>query len=257
MYRAGVFYIVVIWILLFIAIGTVLVYFSRKPVLSKRPVSKQSALIYKDIEIAEETENYGAEYLTTDISKPIVSGLSNVQFEKSLNDSIAGQISAAHNAAKEAAALFWQQAESQGYTPWAYVFYANYSVKSADRILSLKVMTLLDTGGPGLPSTAYYNIDIQKNKLIALSDLFSDDTYKEIINTIITNEMAKDTDRYFAADSFTGVSNKTAFFICEGKLYIAFAKYQIASGMTGEPSFLIPNELILNIIAPEYMGLFK
>jgi len=209
-----------------------------------------------EITITEETVNHGSESLTTDICRPIISGFADTQFEQTLNDGIDKQIRIAADEAENDAGTFWEETKAGGYEPWAYVFYAGYETKSICDILSLKVTTFLNTGGPGMPYSVYYNADIKGSKLICLDDLFlKDSAYKEIIDSIILKEMNKDCERYFV--DFTGITKDTQFFIFEGKLYIAFAKYEIASGMTGEPKFLILTEEIRDMLVPEYAGLFK
>ncbi len=203
------------------------------------------------------TENSGTDKLTLDMQTPVVSGLGDKGFERDLNGKIKTQIDSARAAAEKAADEFWRQTEKEGFEPWPYIFYAEYEVKSAGAILSLKVTTFLYTGGPGMPQTIYYNADTEKNKLIALSGLFNSKGYKHVINSIILEAMAKDIERYVPPEEFPGVSRNTKFFISEGKLYIAFAKYEVASGMTGEPEFLIPTEAIRSLLKDEYSGILK
>jgi hypothetical protein len=203
------------------------------------------------------TENSGTDRLTLDIQIPRLSGFKDKGFEKDLNLRIKARVDTARDAAEEAADEFWRQAREEDYEPWPYTFYAEYEVKSDEAILSLRVTTLLYTGGTGMPQTVYYNVDIMKNELITLSGLFKNEDYIQIINSVILDEMDKDIERYIYLDEFPGVSKHTKFFISEGKLYIGFAKYEIASGMTGEPEFLIPAERIRGILKKEYAGLFK
>lgn len=203
------------------------------------------------------TVNSGTDKLTVDIQRPVVSGFSDAELEKDLNRKIEAQIDTARRAAEEAAEEFWRRAEEENYEPWPYIFYAGYKIKSAGAILSLKVTTLLYTGGPGMPQTIYYNVDTRKNELINLSDLFVNEDYVQIINSAVAGEMAKDIERYVPPGEFPGVSRRTKFFISDGKLYIAFAKYEVASGLSGEPEFLIPTEAIRGLIKDEYLGIIK
>lgn len=202
--------------------------------------------------ITEITQNYGSEDLTVDIRQPVISGLGDKVFEAGLNLMIERQISEALSYAEQAADEFWREAEREGFEPWQYVFYAEYAVKSIEGVLSLTVTTLMYTGGPGMPETVCYNADIASCRLITLSDLFKNDGYKEAINAVIESGMAKDPERYLGDEPFRGVTDKTKFFIYEGKLYITFAKYEVASGAAGEPEFLIPTDEIRRFLKPEY-----
>lgn len=207
--------------------------------------------------ISEETRNYGSENLTVDISMPVISGIGDRDFEAGLNFMIRKQVSEALRDAESAADEFWSDARRSGYEPWPYTFYAEYTVKSAEGILSLKVTTFMYTGGPGMPETECYNVDIEKSRLIRLSDLFKNDSYKTSVNDVIESEMAKTPDRYLGDEPFKGVSDETKFFISEGKLFITFAKYEVASGMTGEPEFLIPSDVIRRALKTEYKNIIK
>lgn len=207
--------------------------------------------------ITEETVQYGKECLTVDICMPVVSGLSDAQFERSLNYRIRNQIMNASQTAKQDAEIFWQETKAKGYEPWPFIFCAGYEVQCKQKVLSLKVTTLLDNGGPGMPHTVYYNVDIKNNKRITLSDLFVEESpFLERIDGVIEAEMRKDIERYFGEGEYIGISKNAEFFINNGELYIAFAKYEVASGMTGEPNFLIPTDVIQDIIAPEYADWF-
>ncbi len=234
--------VALLWITLIVYVLCVLNGITEPAISTSRP---------DGIIVSEETENYGTENLTVDIGIPVISGLSNTEFEKELNNRIKSQVYVALNAAKEAAAGFWHEAEIQGFKPWPYVFYAEYTVNNLEGIFSLEVTTLLYTGGPGMPHTVHYNTDIKKNSYLSLGNLFKDDTYREIFYDYIITEMAKDPERYFI-ESFIEVTDKTKFFIRNNQLYITFAKYEVASGTTGEPEFLIPMEIIKDLLKPEY-----
>lgn len=54
-----------------------------------------------------------------------------------------------------------------------------------------------------------------------------------------------------------GISNTAKFFILNGGLNIAFAKYEIACGAYSEPEFPIPTEVIEDILNPEYKEIIK
>ncbi len=209
------------------------------------------------ITVTEKNINSGSEKLTIDIRLPVVSGFRDPGFERSLNAMIETQVFSALRSAEKAADEFWSDFKARGYEPWPYTFYAEYDVMSAEGIFSLRVTTLLYTGGPGMPETVCYNADTEKNALLTLGDLFKNEAYKKKINAVIMGEMSKDPDRYLGDEPFSGVSGKTKFFVREGKLYITFAKYEVASGMTGEPEFLIPTEVIRGVLRREYRGIFS
>jgi len=206
------------------------------------------------VSIIEETENRGNEEIVLDIRRPVVSGLADKALEQTLNNRVKAQVDAARAAAEFEAAALWQEAKRDGFTPWPYVFYADYEAYSTRGILSMRVTADLDNGGVGLPHTVYYNIDIKQKRWLALEDMFTSNRYREALSAYIREQISGD-ERYFA-DEFAGIFARTSFFIHDGRLYIAFAKYEIASGMTGEPVFAIPPKLLHGMLKPEYAGLF-
>ena len=210
--------------------------------------------VQPSVSIMEETENRGNEEIVMDIRRPVVSGLPDKALERTLNNRVKAQIDAACAAAESEAAALWQEAKRDGFMPWSYVFYADYEAYSTRGILSMRVTADLDNGGVGLPHTVYYNIDIRRNRWLVLDDMFASNRYREALSAYIHEQISGD-EHYFT-DEFAGISARTSFFIRDGRLYIAFAKYEIASGMTGEPVFAIPPKLLHGMLKPEYVGLF-
>ena len=207
------------------------------------------------VNVAEEPENRGSDEIVLDIRRPVVSGLADATLERALNDRVRAQVDAARAAAEAEAAALWQEADREGFLPWTYVFYANYAAYCTRGILSMRVTTHLDNGGVGFPHTVYYNIDIKRHRWLTLDDLFASNKYREILGAYIRDQISQD-EHYFS-DEFIGISARTSFFIRGGRLCIAFAKYEIASGMTGEPVFAIPPKLLIGQLRPEYAGLLR
>ena len=203
-----------------------------------------------NVTVIGENTNYGNDYLTVDICRPVVSGFADTEFEQSLNDRIGAQISTALDDAED-----YAETDGRG-IGYPCVFYAAFDAKCIAQVLSLAVSTFLDNGGTGMPRTRYYNADIAQHRYVTLDDLFIRDApYRACIDAVILETMHKDPGRYFL-EQFTGVDSNTSFFIAGGRLYIAFAKYEIASGMTGEPKFMIPDDAIRDLIKPVYQRVF-
>lgn len=198
------------------------------------------------VTVSERTENRGIDNLVLDIRLPWVSGFGDVAFEKTLNHHILVQAAKAREDAL-------RQAETD--KDFVFVLRIDYDVKCANGLFSMRVTDDLDNGGTGFPHTVYYNADIKNSKMLRLNDLFESDAYRKAISAFIRDKIDKD--EHFFADEFSGVSDKTAFYVKEGQLYIAFAKYEIASGMTGEPSFAIPTQMINDWLKPEYAPFFQ
>lgn len=203
--------------------------------------------------VSEETLYRGNEQIVLDVRVPVVSALGDRKLEHILNSRVRAQVDAARDAAETEASALWREAEQEGFLPWLYVFHADYEVYSTRGVLSMRVTAALDNGGVGLPHTVYYNVDIGKRCWLTLDELFATEAYKDVIDAHIREQISAD--ERFLCEEFGGVSQKTSFFIRDGRLHIAFAKYEISDGMTGEPVFDIPPKLLRGLVKPEYAGL--
>lgn len=202
--------------------------------------------------VSEEALYRGSEQIVLDIRVPVVSGLGDRKLERMLNGRVRAQVDAARAAAETEATALWQEAKRDGFLPWLYVFHADYEVYSVRGVLSMRVTAALDNGGTGLPHTVYYNVDVAKHRWLCLDDLFVSEAYKDVISVYISGQISDD--ERFLTEAFHGVSGDTSFFVRDGRLHIAFAKYEIADGMTGEPVFDIPPGLLRGLVKPEYAG---
>ena len=203
-----------------------------------------------EVRITGRQINYGDEDLIYDVNTPEVSGFADADFERTLNERIEAQIARDMAEAQRYAKDYMAQARTWTIPPYDCVFSAWYEAKCTVGILSLKVTTFLDNGGTGMPHTVYYNADIARCEMLLLDDLFVSSDYKACINRVIDTEMRKNPERYDVP--FEGVTADTQFFISKGKLFIAFAKYEVADGMAGEPEFEMPGEEIGDLIKEEY-----
>ncbi len=199
----------------------------------------------RQVSVTEILQNKGVGNIVFDIQFPQISGFGDRAFENRLNAKIFAQ-------AEYAIADALYQAKDN--KDWVFVLRVSDEVKSNCGILSLRVTDDIDNGGTGFPHTVYYNADIQKSRPLTLDDLFVATDYRTVIDSLIRKIVRNDA--HYVPDAFTGVSESTAFFISGGQLHIVFAKYEIASGLTGEPDFAIPTLLIRKWLKPEYAPLF-
>ncbi len=199
----------------------------------------------RQVSVTEDLHNKGVGNIVFDIQYPEVLGFDNQAFEDGLNNKIIVQV---NNAIIDA----FDQAK--GNEDWVFVLRVSDEVKNNRGVLSLRVTDDLDNGGTGFPHTVYYNTDIQKSCFLILDDLFVSNEYRTEVDRLIRKIVRNDA--HYFSDAFTGVSENTAFFLSDGQLHIAFAKYEIASGLTGEPDFAIPTPLIRRWLRPEYAPLF-
>lgn len=137
---------------------------------------------------------------------------------------------------------------------------SSYTVKSNNEdFLSVDLYTL-NTAGSSSTIHSFYNIDKHKNKIIELDDLFEKDSnYTEIISKYLIGEMErqmKEEDKFYwieeddmEVDYFKEIKSNQNFYINESnQLVITFDKYEIAPGAEGSPEFIIPIEVIGDIL---------
>ena len=96
--------------------------------------------------------------------------------------------------------------------------------------------------------------------MITLSSLFKDDSYIDIISDNVKSQMEEEmkSDKYkfywverdnYAIDPFEKILKEQAFYInSEGKLVISFDKYEVAPGYMGTPEFIIPTEILSDVL---------
>lgn len=103
----------------------------------------------------------------------------------------------------------------------------------------------------------YDTVDKKNELLITLPSLFKDDSYLNLINENIKEQMRRQMDRdpdkfYWLDDKmgFKTIAKDQSFYINDkGKLVIVFNKYEVAPGYMGVCEFTIPTDVIANALA--------
>lgn len=129
-----------------------------------------------------------------------------------------------------------------------------------DEILSVG-RYVVNTVGSSSTIFKYDTIDKKNQVLITLQSLFKDDSYIEIISKnikeqMIENNKADENKIYWVEgvqedgfDLFEAISNTQNFYINEGgNLVISFDKYEVAPGYMGVLEFVIPTEILSDIL---------
>ncbi len=145
---------------------------------------------------------------------------------------------------------------------------SGYVVKTdTDRILSIG-RYVVNIVGSSSTTFKYDTIDKKNEVLITLPSLFKDDSYVDIISENIKEQMKS---RHEADDSmiywvegvedeglvelFEKISKEQNFYInSDGKLVICFDKYDVGPGYMGIQEFVIPTQIISDIlVSNEYI----
>lgn len=105
-------------------------------------------------------------------------------------------------------------------------------------------------GAHGNTIRTSYTIDIAKEELLELKDLFSEGfNYKDMINKEISGQIQNNKENYFDnGESFKGISDNQGFYIEGNNLIIYYQLYEIAPYVFGIPEFKID----LNIFGDNY-----
>lgn len=143
-------------------------------------------------------------------------------------------------------------------------------ITDTDQLLSIS-RYVVNTVASSSTVIKYDTIDKKQELLLSLPILFKNDQYVSIISNYIIEQMKtemKETNMdktYWVADAglqdenlselFTSIKPDQNFYItAEGKLVIAFDKFEVAPGYMGTPTFEIPSELLQDVlVSDEYI----
>ena len=135
----------------------------------------------------------------------------------------------------------------------------NYDIKTnTDDILAIDTYTFFASGSSNSVHN-YYTIDKHTGEIYTLEGLFKDGAdYVTPISDYIKKEMARrnaeeggmfwvEDDEY--VEGFDKIADDQNFYInADGNIVICFAKYEVAAGAQGVPEFVIPDEVVADII---------
>lgn len=126
-----------------------------------------------------------------------------------------------------------------------------------DSWFTLKV-TVLETQASGYEVQRFYHIDKKSGNVVELKDLFEDRAdYVTRISEEIKKQMKEQieagTSYYFLEDEMTEnfekiAENQNFYLDTDGNLVIVFDKYDVGPGYIGNPEFVIPSEVIEDIL---------
>lgn len=120
-------------------------------------------------------------------------------------------------------------------------------IQNDENWFTLKI-TATEVAGSSNTYYKFYHIDKRQDKIVSLSDLFSDNGYKDAISNDIKRQMdiqmKEDenidywTDEEFEDWSFTSIDDDQNFYFSkDGNIVIVFDKYEVGPGYMGTPEF--------------------
>lgn len=225
--------------------------------MTKVPVvgSIVKVITFREFTVNEDTFN-------SNIKVPAVQGLDNKTLENSLNEKYLAEN-------KKLYEQFMADMENLKKNGGGHLgVNSGYEVKTdTDRILSIG-RYVVNTVGSSSTKMKYDTIDKKNGILITLPSLFKDDRYVEIISENIKKQMIEqnkaDSNKFYWVagieqkgnmELFEKISKEQSFYInTEGKLVISFDKYEVAPGYMGVVQFVIPTEIMSDIlVSNEYI----
>jgi len=225
--------------------------------LSKVPVVGS---IVKVLTFREYTVNEGT--FNADIKVPAIQGTENKTLENSLNEKYLEEGKSLY----EGFNADMEELKKNGGGHLG--IDSGYEVKTdTDRILSIGRYTV-NTVASSSTTMKYDTIDKKNEILITLPSLFKDDSYVDIISENIKKQMVEqnkaDSDQYYwvegieqdsSMELFDKIAKDQNFYINpEGKLVISFDKYEVAPGYMGVVEFVIPTDILSDVlVSNEYI----
>ena len=139
---------------------------------------------------------------------------------------------------------------------------SGYEVKTDTDKLLVIGRYVVNTAGSSSTTIKYDTIDKQNKLLITLPSLFKDEAYIDIISENIKAQMKEQMkdennvywleDEMMGDENFSKIDKNQCFYITkDNQLVIAFDKYEVAPGYMGNPEFIIPSELLKDVLVSE------
>jgi hypothetical protein len=133
---------------------------------------------------------------------------------------------------------------------------SGYEIKTNNDDTLVIDIYYVNTVGSSSTTHKFYTIDKKTKTLVTLPTMFkSGSDYVTILSKYIAAEMKRQNEAseyplYWDDESaFKKIKENQSFYINkDGKLVICFDKYDVGPGSTGCPEFVIPNEVIKDII---------
>lgn len=183
-----------------------------------------------------------------DIQTPAIEGLENEGLEDSLNSKYVEESKQLY---KEFVEYMKPIKEGENGNT---AIYGGYEIMTNnERILSIR-RYIENIQASGYIESKFDTVDKKNAVLITLKSLFKDDSYIEVISQEIKKQMQQAADGLYwtqEVDSmeFTQINEDQNFYInSDNKLVIAFNKYEIAPGYIGAVEFIIPTEVLSDIL---------
>lgn len=193
-----------------------------------------------------------------DIKVPQVEGLGNEELQNKVNQELQQEADRVYQEflvmGKE-----WEDVDSAAH----YSVDMNYEVlTNTEDVFALRVNKTESIASTN-QEVKLYVIDKKQETALTLPTLFKDDSYISVISEYIIGQMheimKQDEAKVFWIQEddfakFTSIQPNQKFYINqEGKLVIYFDKYEVGPGSTGQSEFVIPTEIIADLLVDNHV----
>ena len=187
--------------------------------------------------------------LHIEVHYPRIEGLLDKKFQKKINEDFENHaMQLQKEIKKEVQRQYKEQPSDQPL--YRYELISNYTTKeSLSDYLVLEFVDYFYTGGAhGLSQQTYITLDLQKNKIVSLNELFDDEVdYSTQLKQLITEQIKKQTDheKYFFDDFYDRIvirENQNFYVTADGDLVLIFNVYEIAPYSTGVVHFTLKKD---------------
>ncbi|WP_454054349.1 DUF3298 and DUF4163 domain-containing protein [Clostridium sp. Marseille-Q7071] len=233
--------VVSVSLLVVLAMINILFNFNKDNEFSKKVSALEKTQMEK-IEVNFKEEKILGETIDINLRIPRLIGLANKEFENKLNGEILESIIKFKNNTEELSIIDHKYAKENRYDIPKYNCTVDYKVNYiSNNLVSLTIEFVKFTGGTyAIEDNVTYNVDINKEKILNLDDVFHEkENYVEIINGNIKTELKEKENVYFA-DKFITVNENTKFYIEKDNIVVYFDMNEISPYVIGIPEFKIP-----------------
>lgn len=195
-----------------------------------------------------------SESASVTIDVPSISGLSNIELQIKLNNKFQTEGEAIYN-------QFLKDSEEWKKTgsDIAYSLQLGYEVVTDNQDALVLRTNKVQAMGSSMQEMQYYVIDKNTQTEVTLPSLFKDQSYVKIISDYILSRMQEEMKAdpgksYFINEdidiNFKQINENQKFYINQaGELVICFDKYEVAPGYMENLEFVIPAEVIKQVVA--------
>ena len=205
--------------------------------------------IPNEVRIEDQQSIYTEDYLHIEVHYPKIEGLLDKKFQKKINEDFESHaMQLQKEIKKEAQRQYKEQPSDQPLC--CYELISNYTTKeSLSDYLVIEFVDYFYTGGAhGLSQQKYITLDLQKNKIVSLNELFDDGVnYSTQLKQLIINQIKQQTnhEKYFFDDFYDRIvirENQNFYINANGDLVLIFNVYEIAPYSTGVVHFTLKKD---------------